>query len=123
MAIGRNEERWQYWRRVLEEHRASGQSIAEFCRERKLSQASFYSWRLKLGSSSTDRASKNPSSSSSSSSRPLFVSVPLPDSVPPAGHFEVQLPNGIRVRVPPQFDGVVLASLLQTASGIENEYA
>lgn len=116
MARGRNEERWEYWRRVLEEHRSSGESIAAFCRARKLSQASFYGWRHKIASSPTDDGS-------SSSSRPLFVSVPLPDSVPPSGQFEVQLPNGIRVSVPPQFDMAVLASLLQTATGIENEHA
>ena len=116
MASGRNEERWQYWRRVLEEHGTSGLSIAAFCRERKMSQASFYGWRHKIESSPTE-------SRSGSSSRPLFVSVPLPDSGPPGGHFEVQLPNGIRVSVPPQFDGAVLASLLQAATGIENEHA
>jgi len=123
MASGRNEERWHYWRRILEEHRSSGLSIAAFCRERKLSQASFYSWRHKIASTPTENRVADGGSDAPSSSRPLFVSVPLPDAVPSVGHFEVQLPNGIRVSVPPQFDGATLTRLLQTATRIENEHA
>lgn len=123
MGRGRNEDRWQYWRRVLEEHRSSGLSIAKFCRERKLSEGSFYHWRNKTASVASKEGSSARGSSSPSSSQPLFVSVPLADSVTAGGHFEVQLPNGIRVSVPPQFDGAVLASLLQAATGIENEHA
>ena len=123
MASGRNEERWHYWRRILEEHRSSGLSIAAFCRERKLSQASFYSWRHKIASPPAVNPATDSGSGSPSSSRPLFVSVPISDSVPPVGHFDVQLPNGIRVSVPPQFDSSTLASLLQTATRIENEHA
>jgi hypothetical protein len=123
MASGRSEERWLYWRRVLEEHGTSGLSIAAFCRERKLSQASFYSWRHKIASPLTENGEPDSDSGSPSSSRPLFVSVPLPDAVPSVGRFEVQLPNGIRVSVPPQFDGATLARLLQTVTGIENEHA
>ena len=123
MGRGRNEDRWQYWRRVLEEHRSSGLSIAKFCRERKLSEGSFYNWRNKMASEACKEGSIVSRSSAPSSSRPLFVSVPLAESATPVGHFEVQLPNGIRVSVPPQFDGGDLASVLQAATGIENEDA
>jgi len=34
-----------HWRRVIEQQRGSGLSIAAFCRRAKLPQASFYPWR------------------------------------------------------------------------------
>ena len=123
MARKRDEERWRYWRRVLEDHRSSGLSIAAFCRERGLSQASFYSWRHKIAASPAEHGSTENRSGSPSSSRPLFVSVPLTDSVRQGEPFGVQLRNGIRVSVPPQFDETALANLLQTATSIEDEHA
>ena len=123
MARRRDEERWRYWRRVFEEHRSSGLSIAAFCRERDLSPASFYSWRRKIAASPGEHGSTDNRWDSPSSSRPLFVSVPLTDSVRQGEPFEVQLRNGIRVRVPPQFDETALANLLQKATSIKDEHA
>ena len=39
------------WRALIEQHASSGLSIAAFCREHGLSQASFYQWRRRLVSS------------------------------------------------------------------------
>jgi hypothetical protein len=41
-------ERADYWREVIREQEASGLSIAGFCRQRGVGQASFYNWRAKL---------------------------------------------------------------------------
>lgn len=41
-------DRRAYWSRVVGEQEASGESIAMFCRQRELSQASFYAWRKRL---------------------------------------------------------------------------
>jgi hypothetical protein len=36
------------WRKIIREQRASGLSVAEFCRRARVSTWSFYSWRLRL---------------------------------------------------------------------------
>ena len=41
-------DRVEYWSQVLSEHSSSGQSVAEFCRQHQMSEASFYHWRKRL---------------------------------------------------------------------------
>ena len=41
-------ERQKHWQVVIAEQEASGKSIREFCRERKLTEHSFYWWRRQL---------------------------------------------------------------------------
>jgi hypothetical protein len=41
-------ERERVWREVIRDQAVSGLSISAFCRDRKVSPASFYSWRRKL---------------------------------------------------------------------------
>ena len=133
----RNEARWAYWRQVLDDHWSSGLSIAEFCRQRQLNQASFYDWRKKLASIETEKTSVavdsgNVVSTSRSTAGPvsssLFVSLPVADTESrssPASRasFELELPNGIRVRVPAPFDVSELTSLLQTVTRFEIDHA
>lgn len=42
------QEEWTRWRWLLSEQQTSGQSIAEFCRERVLPVWQFYEWRKRL---------------------------------------------------------------------------
>ena len=44
----RQSERQKYWQVVIAEQEASGKSVRDFCRERDLSEASFYWWRPRL---------------------------------------------------------------------------
>jgi transposase-like protein len=37
-----------YWRKILDQQQECGQSIREFCRQRDLSEASFYFWRKEI---------------------------------------------------------------------------
>lgn len=37
-----------FWKKQLQQHRASGLSVAAFCRVRALGPASFYAWRRRL---------------------------------------------------------------------------
>ena len=138
---GRNDSRWRYWKQVVGDQRSSGISIAEFCRQRKLNQASFYGWRKKLESmeleaDSLTRDSRLANSAgaavkdseSAPMSSPLFVPVSVAKSqacspVSNRADFEVRLPNGIDILVPSQFDASELASLLQTVTRIETDHA
>lgn len=47
----RGSERERFWQLLIRNQKTSGQSIAAFCRERRVSQASLYSWRKKLTAS------------------------------------------------------------------------
>jgi hypothetical protein len=48
----RRQENGLFWEFVLCEHAESGLSVAEFCRQEGVSQASFYQWRKKLSAES-----------------------------------------------------------------------
>jgi|ERR1700739_205746 transposase-like protein len=40
--------RRDFWQRLINEQMGSGQSVSAFCRERGVSDASFYTWRKRL---------------------------------------------------------------------------
>ena len=44
------ETRRDHWRRLMNEQEASGKSVRVFCREKDVSEFSFYSWRRRLRS-------------------------------------------------------------------------
>jgi len=61
MARKVNQVLWEQWRQRLERQRASGLSIAAFCRREAVSQAAFHAWKRKLrGSASARHASREP---------------------------------------------------------------
>jgi len=89
------------WQGLLAEQAGGRLSVAEFCRRRKLSQASFYQWRRKLQPATSRSKSK-----SMSHSRPAgrFVPVSLigdgPRSVVGQDTASVQFPCGVVLRLP-----------------------
>ena len=74
------------WKRVIEEQRVSGRSVAAFCRERGLKDNSFHYWRAKFGERK-------------------FVQVSGREVI------EVTLSDGTLLRVPGSQVGVVLKAL------------
>ncbi len=50
LVSARNEAKRAYWQEVLRRGEASGLSVREFCREQRVSEASYYSWKRKLAS-------------------------------------------------------------------------
>ena len=109
MARDRKEERRKYWEGVIAAQRASGLPVVRFCREQQLNEATFYWWRKKL----SDRRSEAAPAPSQ------FIALPAVATVDKSAGYEVTLPKGIRVLVPPQFDASMLAKLIQTAILIE----
>lgn len=114
----RNEERTKFWSGVMTDQRSSGLSVAQFCRDRQLNQASFYAWRRKLAT-----ARSTGSSAGTEERLSQFIPVSLVDSSAKPSCFELKLPNGIRLTVPPQFDSATLAELIQAASLVEIRHA
>lgn len=85
------------WRRIFRDHRASGQSVAAFCRQARVSQASFYAWRRRLRSAVG------------------FVEVRLPpETATETRAIELRLPCGRCVIIRPGFDPSTLRDLLAT---------
>jgi len=117
MGVGSGLERADYWREVIREQEASGLSIAGFCRQRGLGQASFYNWRAKL------RHQDDPAIPQTAKFVPIELSAMPPGqgamdhpATTPAtadrDDFEVLLGNGRSVRVPARFDPQTLRDLL-----------
>ena len=86
------------WRERLARFRSGDLRVAEFCRRERVSNASFYRWRRRLEQpngrtrSVTRRARKSPTANLPE----RFVSVNVAGLV----EVEIELPNGIKIRVP-----------------------
>ncbi len=110
MGQRRSDERATYWQGVISRQQKSGQSIAAFCREQKISQPSFFSWRRRLAATAT----------------PQFVSVSLaapPQSELAPSEFEIRLPDGESIVVPAHFDESSLQRLLDVVRHREHDDA
>src|SRR5581483_1284755 len=86
------------WRRIVDAQRASGLSVAAFCRRYGLAAASLYAWRRRLGEAAGAR---------------VFVEAKVvdPSAAQDAGLIEVCLKGGRRLRVGGGFDARVLLEL------------
>ena len=100
-----SKEREQYWRGVFRDQKSSGLPISTFCRDRKVSEGSFFNWRRKL--------SERPVELEDAAAK--FVSLELPPSPPAATRIgcEVVLPSGCRIIVPTQCDAGWLREILE----------
>jgi hypothetical protein len=95
------------WRRIVSEQGQSGQSVAAFCRERKLGASHFFWWKKRLRASALGK----------------FLEVKLATTAPAPGtvgdpRVEVVLKNGRRLRVGPGFDRELVRAL---AAVLESE--
>jgi hypothetical protein len=83
-----------YYRELLAEQEASGRSVRAFATERGLSPWTLYGWRGKLGRSRRRRVAENAASKESG-----FVAVDVVGGSRGGSDFEVELADGVRVRV------------------------
>ena len=96
------------WQRLVSEQERSGQTVAAFCRERKLGASHFFWWKKRLRASAAAK----------------FVEVQLAAVAPAPGaigdrRVEVVLRNGRSLRVGPGFDRELvrtLAAVLESAA-------
>ncbi len=98
------------WVRLVGDLESSGLSRAEFCRRRKINYQTMTGWVKRLA---TDGTCTNGQGRSLGDPRALsFVELPIrsgPDMAP----YEVTLSDGRSIRVGAEFDGQVLARLIQ----------
>lgn len=86
-----------YYRELLSEQEASGQSLRAFAAERGLSPWTLYAWRVKLGRTRPRRGSRRGEPKDSDSS---FVAVDVVGGARGVSDIEVVLADGCRVCLP-----------------------
>jgi hypothetical protein len=91
------------WRRRWERYEGSSVTVAEFCRREGVSEATFYQWRKRLApgisvalAATGGAAGARGRTTVPHSGQAAFVALALA----PAAVVEMELPNGVRVRVP-----------------------
>jgi transposase-like protein len=111
------------WRKRWERFESSSLTVAEFCRREGVSQPNFYQWRKRLGRERGPAAPlRVPKAgvparprTAASGGQAGFVELAL--ACP--GVVELELPNGVRVRVPADREAVVVVAI-RTASELMN---
>ena len=95
---------WHKWRDLIDRQRASGLSVARFCRRNGVAASSFFAWKRKLASPPAT---------------PAFVEAAVARAPSlPAGRIEVLLRCGRRVRVGMGFDRGLLAEVVAALEGL-----
>jgi hypothetical protein len=99
----------QFWRGVLLEWKQSRKSVRAFCAERGLNESKFFCWRRTIAKRDGAYAPL-PRSKTGASRTPLFVPIEIkPPAAAPALEIVV---SGRVIRVPTDFDAVLLRRLL-----------
>ena len=94
------------WQRIVSEQGRSGQSVAAFCRERKLCASHFFWWKKRLGASALGKFLEVKLATAALA--PLTVGDP---------RVEVVLKNGRSLRVGPGFDPEWVRALAAVVEG------
>jgi transposase-like protein len=91
------------WRQIIDGQRASGLTVAAYCRDRGIKEGAFYTWKRRL---------RSPAKSNRSSA-PAFVEV-KPPKIPSAEGIEICLRDERRLLVRREFDTDLLMDLIRT---------
>jgi transposase-like protein len=120
-----DKKRERYWRELIGRQRASGQTVAGFCRQAGVSDASFYTWRRRLhaNAASVER-NRRPNSGKEEARAPMASLVPVQVVADPNASdttVEIHLPGAVMLRISPGCDEqtvrMVLAALASQAAG------
>jgi len=94
------------WRRIIERQQASGQTVAAYCQDRRITQASFFAWKRRLRATSPAAGG--------------FIEVRAVAAISPvlADGIEVCLAGDRRLRVRPGFSRDLLVELIGLLEGL-----
>jgi len=93
------QQRRRLWERRVARWRASGLSMAAYCRQHGLSYWMFVSWRQRIERTVTPAT-------------PLTL-IPVVAPPPSGGSITIRLPDGIGIEVEPGFDAGVLSAVMR----------
>jgi hypothetical protein len=102
------------WRERVDGWRQSKVSVAEYCRQEQLSQASFFAWRKRLAGDSAVAEPATPRRAKSGRSQSRFVELPPPAWPAPCG-VQITLPGGAVVVLPRDASTELLAAAIRAA--------
>jgi hypothetical protein len=95
------------WRQIIDGQRTSGLTVGAYCRERGITQGSFYTWKRRLRSAvKPNRLSK-----------PAFVEI-TPPNTPAFGTIEICLRGGRHLLARRGFDRELLIELVRALESI-----
>jgi transposase-like protein len=97
------------WSQIIDRQQASGMTVARYCRERGITECSFYNWKKKLRVGSPSRPRHLPT--------PAFVEV-TPSNPAKTDGIEILLCDSRRLRVSPGFDRQLLLDLIHTMEAL-----
>jgi hypothetical protein len=89
-------QRYKQWEKRIAHYRASGLSMAGYCRAHELSYAGFVWWRRRL-----EREVRTP-----------LTLIPLVAPAPRRCRIVVRLPDGLGIEVESEFDGALLKAVV-----------
>jgi transposase-like protein len=98
-----SETKAKYWSKLIAEQEASGQKVRPFCRERGITEPSFYYWRKRLRKSGTVRFA-------------LLATTPA-DTGGKASILELVWRNGERLRIGNEVEAATLRMVLEAVRG------
>jgi len=98
------------WRQIIERQQNSGMTVARYCRDRGVTECSFYAWKKRLRRSLPSRPKQLPT--------PAFVEV-TPSNPAQTDAIEILLRGSRRLRVGPGFDRQLLLDLIHTLEALE----
>ena len=104
-----------FWRDTLAAFAASGQSVASFCQERGLKQATFYARRLRLAK--IDQQGTSPTADGPRPT-PAFVPVMVEPRAIVEESFQVELRGGRVLRLPASMPAARLAEVVHALEGL-----
>jgi hypothetical protein len=97
------------WSQIIDRQQTSGTTVARYCRERGITECSFYNWKKRLRGASPSR--------SRHLSIPAFVEV-TPLNPAKTDAIEILLDEGRRLRVSPGFDRQLLLDLIHALEAL-----
>ena len=93
----------EYWRKLIAEQEGGGQKVRPFCRDRGITEASFYYWRKRLRKRETVQFA-------------LLETKPR-DTGSVTSRFELVLTSGERLRIGNEVDAATLRMVLEIVRG------
>ena len=98
-----SETKAKYWSKLITEQEASGQKVLSFCRERGITEPSFYYWKKRLRQNGPVRFA-------------LLETTPAAIASPDSA-LELVLRNGERLRIGNQVEAATLRVVLEAVRG------
>lgn len=102
------------WRDLVDRWRRSGLSVAEFCRQQRISQPSFFTWRKRLVGQRAITSQRRPQRVDREPPSGRFLQLP-PSAWPATSSIQISLPGGAIVTLPPQAAAVLVTTAIRAA--------